>query len=75
MAYTRRSAAPRKRRSVNARPARRAVRRTSARRTSAGKRSGPQVVKIVIEHSQTAGAGMGGMDLPQITTQTKKGRF
>ena len=76
MAYTSRRATSRSRARVNRSPARRTSRRAPVRRAAAGTRGrGPQVVKIVIEHSATAGAGMGGLDLPQIQTQTKKGRF
>ena len=78
MAYTSRRVPSRSRARVNARPGRRTTRRAPVRRAASGTRSRssrPQVVKIVIEHSQSAGAGQGGMDLPQIQTQTKKGRF
>lgn len=33
------------------------------------------MIKIVIEHSQTAGNGVGGMELPQVVTQSKRSKF
>ena len=79
MAYSRRSRASR------ARPVRRsravARRRTGVRRSAPSRRrrasgSGGHR-RIVIEVVQTtqAGNGNGGMDMPQVTTQTKRSRF
>lgn len=76
MAYRRKSSARRSpvRRTARG-PARRSgVRRAPARRASR-RAASPRVVKIVIEHSTQAGEGMGGMAMPQITTQSKKSRF
>ena len=49
--------------------------RTARRSTRRVSRRAPQVVKIVLEHSAAPGEGMGGLEMPQITSQTKRARF
>lgn len=72
MAYRKTSRARTTRRA--ARPARRVARRSGARRGAAPKRQ--QTVRIVIQHeSANASANPGGLDMPQVQTQSKKAKF
>lgn len=74
MAYGRKTAKRRtSSRRAPARSARRAPKRAGVRRTTA--RRGPQTVKIVLVQETRAGEGMGGMAMPQISTQNKRSKF
>lgn len=79
MAYTRkrRASSARSRNTRRARPVRRratGVRRRT--RAASGRRSGGQhTIRLVLVQETKAGEGMGGLDMPQVQTQTKKARF
>ena len=77
MAYrktpSRRAPARGARRSPVRRPARRSARKSGVRKRSAASR--PHTIKLVIEHSTAAGEGMGGLAMPQITSQNKRSKF
>lgn len=49
--------------------------RKAGRSTRRVSRRAPQVVKIVLEHSAAPGEGMGGLEMPRVTSQTKRARF
>lgn len=53
-----------------------ARRSTSVRRGRSNARgSGSQVVRIVIQHEAATASSPGGLENPQVQTQTKKGKF
>ena len=57
-----------------ARPARRSTRKPAARKATRGH---GQTVRIVIQHeaATSASANPGGLDTPQVSSQTKKSKF
>ena len=74
MAYRRTARKSTSRRSYSRSPARKPARRAPVRR--AARSSGRhQTVKIVIQHEQAPQSSPGGLENPQVQSQTKKGKF